>query len=300
MDPLETLTRINLDDLVASFGWQDQAILAGTLRRLCRQPARKFAHQMLEFDSDIESYGFVQAARKAQRRYVKDVRIYLCPSESSRTASLPSGPILALSNHPGITDTLALFCALDRPDLKVIALDRPFLTALPNMSEKLFFMSEDQASRIRLVRQVASHLRAGGAALTFPAGRIEPDPGVHAGAAESLGSWTDSVGVFMRMAPDTLILPVLVRNVISGGLARNPLLKLKRSREERERLAAALQLLSMILWSARPVSVTVQVGRAIAARDLGSLDAGVIHRAVLQEMSQLIANPPQGAGVSVL
>ena len=102
------------------------------------------------------------------------------------------------------------------------------------------------------------------------------------------------------MAPDTLILPVLVRNVISGGLARNPLLKLKRSREERERLAAALQLLSMILWSARPVSVTVQVGRAIAARDLGSLDAGVIHRAVLQEMSQLIANPPQGAGVSVL
>jgi len=161
-------------------------------------------------------------------------------------------------------------------------------------------MSEDQASRVRLVRQVVSHLRAGGAALTFPAGRIEPDPGVHAGAAESLQFWTDSVGVFIRMAPDAVILPVLVSNVISAGVARNPLLKFKRTRDERERLATALQLLGMILWDARPVSVTVQVGRPIAASHLGTLDVQSIHRSVLREMNHLIANPPRGAGVSVL
>ena len=33
-----------------------------------------------------------------------------------------------------------------------------------------------------LVRDVARHLRAGGAVLTFPAGHNEPDPDVHPGA----------------------------------------------------------------------------------------------------------------------
>ena len=88
--------------------------------------------------------------------------------------------------------------------MKIIALDRPFLMALPNLSKQLFFVHDDPASRMKLVRQVSGHLRGGGAALTFPAGEIEPDPNVYPGAVDALQTWTDSVGVFIRMAPETV------------------------------------------------------------------------------------------------
>ena len=202
--------------------------------------------------------------------------------------------------HPGMTDTVSIFCALNLPQLKIIALDSPFLIALPNTSRQLFFVKDDPTSRMALVRQVSGHLRSGGTALTFPAGEIEPDPDVYPGAADSLQTWTDSVGVFIRMAPETAILPVLVRNVIWGKAANSALLKFKKTKVEREKLAAALQLLAMIMWNAKPVSVTVQIGKPITVKKLGTNDTKVIHQAVLAEMTSLIENLPVGEGISVL
>jgi hypothetical protein len=292
LSQLETLTRINLDDLVASFGWQNRPMLPHALRRLFLAPAHNFAKQMVEFDTAVGERGLANASRLTQRHFVKDVRLFSDP--------LPAGPFLALSNHPGMTDTLSLFCSLDRPDLKIIALDRPFLKALPNLSKQLFYLREEAAARMSLVRQVTLHLRAGGAALTFPAGHIEPDPDVYKGAVESLQSWTDSAGVFIRMAPETAVLPVLVRGVVWKKAARHPLLYIKRKRAERETLAAAFQLLSHVIWNARPVTVRVQVGKPIYAKDLGTTEPSVIHQAVLAGMKHLIENPPQGEGRSVI
>jgi hypothetical protein len=292
LDGLQTLTQINLDDLVSSFGWQNQPFLARTLRWIFQKPAQTFAKLMLEFDSTIGERGLVEAARRTEKQFVRDVRVF-------GLDRVPDSAFLALSNHPGMTDTLALFAALNRPDLKIIALDRPFLMALPNLSRQLFFVHDDPASRMKLVRQVSGHLRGGGSALTFPAGEIEPDPDVYPGALDSLQKWTDSVGVFVRMAPETVILPVLVRNVIWDKTAHHPLLKIKKTRDEREKLAAALQLLAMVMWNAKPVTVTVQIGNAVDPKKLGT-NTQVIHQAVLAEMKSLIENPPQGEGVSVL
>jgi hypothetical protein len=290
---LELLTQINLDDLVSSFGWQNQPLLARALRWIFHKPALTFAKLMLEFDAAVGERGLVNAARLALAHYVCDVRVF-------GLDRVPDSAFLALSNHPGMTDTLALFATLNRPNLKVIALDRPFLMALPNTSRQLFFVSDDPASRMKLVRQVSGHLRTGGTALTFPAGEIEPDPNVYPGALDFLQKWTDSVGVFVRMAPDTVILPVLVRNVIWDKTANHPLLKVKRTSEEREKLAAALQLLAMVMWNVKPVTVTVQIGNPIDPKTLGTTNTQVIHQAVLSEMKYLIENPPQGNGVSVL
>jgi hypothetical protein len=199
-----------------------------------------------------------------------------------------------------MTDTLALFCALNHPALMVIALDRPFLVALPNISRQLFYVRDDPVSRMKLVRQVSGHLHNGGAALTFPAGEIEPDPDVYPGAVDALQTWTDSVGVFIRMAPDTVILPMLVRNVIWDKIAKHPLLKVKNTKAEREKLAAALQLLAIVMWNVKPVTVTVQIGRPIDPKELHTTDKQVIHQAVLNEMKSLIEYPPEGEGISVL
>ena len=292
MDQLETLTQINLNDLVTSFGWQNQPLPSRALRRLFLNPARTFAEHMVEFDSTVGMHGLANASRFTQRHYVKDVRLFSDP--------LPAGPFLALSNHPGMTDTLSLFCALNRPDLKIIALDRPFLTALPNLSKHLFYLKEDPASRMSLVRRVTLHLRAGGSVLTFPAGHIEPDPDVYQGAVESLQTWTDSAGVFIRMAPETAVLPVLVRSVVWSKAARHPLLYIKSTKTERETLAAAFQLLAHVLWNARPVTVRVQIGKPIYAKQLGTTEPSAIHQAVLTGMKALIENPPEGDGISVM
>ncbi|MCX6057945.1 MAG: hypothetical protein NTW69_07340 [Chloroflexi bacterium] len=290
---LDLLTSINLDDLVSSFVWQQRPLLARLLRKLFLKPARTLAKHVAEFDNAVEEQGLVDASRQIAKHFVKDIRVF-------GLDLIPDSAFLALSNHPGMTDTVSIFCALNIPQLKIIALDRPFLIALPNMSKQLFFVKDDPTSRMALIRQVSGYLRSGGSALTFPAGEIEPDPQVYPGATESLQSWTDSVGIFIRMAPEAAILPMLVRNVIWDKAANSPLLKIKKTKVEREKLAAAFQLLAMIVWNVKPVSVTVQIGKPITVKELGTTDAKVIHQAVLAEMTRLIENPPAGEGVNVL
>lgn len=279
----DALTRIALDDLVSSFGCEQRPLLTRMLRRLFAAPARTFARQMVEFDADLGRLGLPEAARRTQRHYVRHVLV-------DSDEPLPQGPILALANHPGMADALSLFSALNRNDLKIIALDRPFLSSLPRTSERLFFVREhDSRSRAHLVREVSTHLRRGGATLTFPAGHIEPDPEVAADAVASLERWTDSVGVFIRMAPETAVVPILVRGVLWRTALEHPLLALKRTREERERLAATVQLLAHVACRITPVTVRVHIGRPFTAQALGTTDARAIHAAVLAEMRRLHA-----------
>ena len=290
---VETLTQINLDDLISSFGWQNRPFLARLVRRTLAAPPQAFAHQMVEFDCAIPTHGLVQASRLAMRNFVNDIRVF-------GRDRIPDSGFLALSNHPGMTDTLSLFITLNRPDLRIIALDRPFLNALPNMSKQLAYVTDDPGSRIRMVRQISTHLRNGGAVLTYPAGHIEPDPDIRNGAAESLCDWTDSVGVFARMAPEAAILPVLVRGVVRRKTANHPLTYLKRADSERQKLMAALQLLAHVMFKQKDVHVRVQIGNPIYPGHLGRTNTTVVHNAVLTEMRQLIANPPSGHGERLL
>jgi 1-acyl-sn-glycerol-3-phosphate acyltransferase len=293
LNSFDALTEINLDDLVASFGWQKSPRLAGVLRRIFRHPARKFAAQMLDFDRLVGEENLSAGARRLLRGYVQDVRLF-------GLENIPdSGPLLVLSNHPGMTDALALFAGIKRP-VRIIALNRPFLQSLPHTSKNLLFVSDNASERMGAVKKAAAHLRNGGVVLTFPAGKIEPDPDVYPGALESLNNWTDSAGVFLRLAPGTRIVPVLVRNVLWDKAVKHPLTKLKQIREEREKLGAAFQLLAHILFAARPVTVKIQFARPVSADELDSTELPAIHAAVLERMRGLLQNPPIDAGISAL
>jgi hypothetical protein len=48
------------------------------------------------------------------------------------------------------------------------------------------------------------------------------------------------------------------------------------------------------------VTVRVQIGKPIYAKNLGSTETQVIHQAVLAEMKQLIEHPPEGQGESAI
>jgi hypothetical protein len=289
---IDILTEINLDDLVSSFGWQASPFLAGLLRRVFYAPARKFAAQMVDFDRMTGQTTLSEAANRTIRDFAASLQAY-------GLENIPaSGPLLVLSNHPGMVDTLALFAAIQRPDLRILALNRPFLQSMPNITKKLFYLSDNAAERMGAVKKAASHLRNGGALLTFPAGQIEPDPAVYPGALEALESWSDSAGVFVRFAPETKIIPALVRGVLWDKAVKHPLTRFKKTRYDREKLGAALQLLAHMLFDARPLAVKVQFAQPLALAD--STSQSTIHAAVLGRMRGLISNPFSGEERSLL
>lgn len=292
---LEALTEINLDDLVSSFGWQDIPPLAFGLRKLFAQPAQKFARQMLGFDASVGESDLAEAARRLMKSsFVRDVRVH------GREHVPADKPVIYLSNHPGMADTLALFAAINRPDLRIIAIQRPFLETLEHTTRHLFFIDDEPAKRVNAVRRVSAHLKDGGAVLTFPAGKIEPDPDVYDGALDSLKEWTDSAGVFLRFSRDAVIVPTLVSGVIWDASARHFLTHLKRDRFEREKLAAALQLLAMVVQDARPTTPHVRFAKPVTLDEVGSTEAAAIHAVVLQRMRGLIDQKQTDDGVSAI
>ena len=170
------------------------------------------------------------------------------------------------------------------PDLRVIALDRPFLRALPNVARHLILVPNHDVGRMGAVRAGVKHLKQGGALLTFPAGEIEPDPATFGRrkALDSLACWSKSFALFARRVPRTRFVPAIVSNVISPEAQRDVLTRLRRTAHDKQRLAAALQV-------ARPryqkliAQVAFGPGQEARAHAEGSLPS-----AILDEIRRLI------------
>ena len=279
------LVEINVDDMLNAWGLRHVRFGRGVLRALARPAASGFARDMRRFDEVVRTAGLGAAGAILCRRYTGGVR-------AAGVVHVPlAGPALILSNHPGLADTIALFAAIPRSDLRVIALDRPFLRALPNTTAHLYLLPDDATARVGIIRAVARHLRSGGAALTFPAGEIEPDPLVLPGAEASLATWSESIGLFVRLVPDMQIVVALVGGVLSPRALRNPLTRLRRQDKDRELLGATLQL----MW--RPYqrqTVDVVFAPPLHATDLLAQDADPLRivRAVTDTARHVLQNWP--------
>jgi len=197
-----------------------------------------------------------------------------------------AGPIFILSNHPGMADTIALFAGLAmRPDLRVIALDRPFLRAMPSVSQYMIFVPAAEAERMNVMRAGVRHLRQGGALLTFPAGEIEPDPAVFGAqaAVASLERWSDSIELFARLAPQAQLFPAIVSQVVSPGALHHPLTRLRRTQRDKEKMAAALQ----VIWPPyQKLTARVAFGSPVSA------NTPPVLQTVVAQARQLIEMPP--------
>jgi 1-acyl-sn-glycerol-3-phosphate acyltransferase len=253
-DHLERLTQVCVDDLISAFGlggvWHGRVLMVAISRLL----ARRLARQILTYDQIVGESGLGPGGAWALKKLSRHSKI-------EGQENVPrEGPLLLVSNHPGLADAVALFAATPRDDLRVIAADRPFLDALPNTSRHLMTVAETPGGRSRVARAAARHLRSGGSVLTFPGGRIEPDPAVLPGAVAALDRWSASADLFGRLVRGLAIVPVVVSGVISPSALRNPLTRLRRSTRDREWLAATLQVLIPAL---RNVDVRVEFGHPI-------------------------------------
>jgi hypothetical protein len=275
-EQVEVLTKVCVDDLLSAFGLGGLRHGRRSLEQLCRIPARRLARQVVTYDEIVGESGLTAGGAWAVERMARRVEV-------EGLENVPrEAPLLLAANHPGLSDTVALFATTPRADLRVVAGERPFLNALPNTSRYLLTVSEQNQVRFGLVRTATRHLREGGAVLTFPGGKIEPDPAVLPGAVEALEHWSASVDLFARLVPDLVVVPVIVRGVLSPTALHNPLTFLRRRREDREWLAATFQMMTPAL---RNATTRIAFGRPVHADD--SVD-GSISRAVLGEARRLI------------
>src|SRR5918997_2531833 len=273
---IEVLTRVCVDELLEAFGLGGVGRGRRPLELLSRVPAKRLARQVATYDEIVGESGLAAGGAWALGRMAHHVEV-------EGLENVPrEGPLLLASNHPGLSDAVALFATAPRADLRVLAAERPLLIALPNTSRYLLTVPEQPQVRFRLVRTAARHLRRGGAVLTFPGGKIEPDPAVMPGAIEALEHWSASVDLFARLVPDLVVLPVIVSGVISPTALRNPLTFLRRKKEDREWLAATNP---MMMPARRNVTTRITFGQPVRTDDSAG---SVVSRAILEEARRLI------------
>ena len=107
--------------------------------------------------------------------------------------------------------------------------------------------------------------------------------------------------MFLRLSPEAIVLPVLVRGVIWRKTANSPFVRaIKRDRVEREKLAAAFQLIAHIVFGIRPLDVVVQIGEPIRISETKRNDKKHIHHLILAAMRKLIDTAPQGRGEHIV
>lgn len=249
---IERLTGVNLQEMLEAAGLGGARLSRPLIECVFRPAARRLARQMMEFDALVGSRGLRDGAEWVLKQNVRGW-------SAAGLDNIPAeGPLLVAANHPGLCDAVALFASLPRDDLRVVAIDRPFLRSLPNTSERLIYMGDGGSS---VLRRVTNHLRAGGSVLLFPAGEIEPDPGIDlAAAALSLRGWSKSVGIVARMVSDVRIVPAVVRGVVCASARAHPITQLRKAEKDRERFAALLQVM---IPAYRNVSVSVTFGEAL-------------------------------------
>jgi hypothetical protein len=283
-DLLDQLTRLNIQDFLTDFGLEKIRWGRWLLDAICWFPARRFARKIFTFDEMAGTQGLQEASRQTLNGYIN--RLDIVGAEN-----IPlSGPVLILANHPGMSDTLALFSSIARLDLRIVAADRPFLRAISNVNNHLIYVAEDANQRISTVRGVVNHLHQGGVAVICPAGHIEPDPAVMPGAVESLKEWSESIAIFARLVPETTIFTVIISGVIWSYALHHPFIRLRKRSKDRELMAAAIQILVQTLRPRlRPYDVRVEFGPPIKASDLARLgNPSLITRTITDQARLLI------------
>ena len=255
---VEVLARACAEDLISAFGLGGlgPGAVRTLLRLLSSVPARRLARQIATYDEIVGEAGLPAGGAWAMDQMARQVAV------RGKEEVPRGGPLLVVSNHPGLADAVALFAAMPREDIRVIAAERLFLSALPNTSKALIPVPDGPGGRSKAVRAAARHLRAGGAVITFPGGRIEPDPAVLPGAVEALANWSGSVDLFARLVPGLTVVPAVVSGVISPSALRNPLALVRSDPRDRQWLSATLQMLVPAL---RDVTTRVEFGPPLRA-----------------------------------
>ena len=148
---IEALTRVCVDDLLSGFGLGGVNRGRRFLELLSRVPAQRVARQIANYDQIVGESGLKAGGAWALERMARRVQI------EGRERVPTEGPLLLVSNHPGLADAVALFSFIPRADLRVIAAQWPLLDALPNTSRYLLTLAKASSNRVAVLKSAARH-----------------------------------------------------------------------------------------------------------------------------------------------
>lgn len=244
-----TLSRLSAEEMASALGVRVDSAIHRPISSAFELLSGRLGKLLARFDRRTGEVGIGRAARET----LHELHVKVVPG-----GTRPSGSTCIVSNHPGAVDALALFSALERSDVSVLARDRSFLEALPNVSKRLISFSEsDPHSRARALRRAMNSLRAGNALVQFGAGKIEADPAFS--ETLHLEEWPRGTEMLVAHArkKGALVVPTLIRGVHSRRVKEMWITK----QAEARGITTVGPLLQVIL-RARDVRVTVDFGSA--------------------------------------
>jgi len=258
MTPLARhLARLSAREMVAALGVRSgPAWVHRGLELPLYAASRGLAQTLATLELEIASLGLPAAAGAALARCGVALRV--------SGATPTSGPCLVLANHPGAYDALALMRAVGRRDLLILAADREFLRALSGLSAHLLFVGDAPSERAGALKRALKRLRAGGAVLHFPAGRIEPDADFAPLGAKLLEAWQPGVSALLK-ACESVAGSVFVAGVRGVHSPRAKRLLLNRLAEKRG--VTTLSPLVQLVAKLRDVDASVRLEPVGVVRD---------------------------------
>jgi hypothetical protein len=158
---IETLAQVCVDDLLNALGLSGLHRSRRPLELLFRTLERRLARQIATYDEIVGEFGPSAGGEWALEWMTRRLKV------EGRERVPREDALLLVSNHPGLSDAVALFASTPGPDLRVVVSEWPLLDVLPNTLRHLFTITKSPARRIGAIRAAARHLRGGGALLTF-------------------------------------------------------------------------------------------------------------------------------------
>ena len=272
------LERLSVEEIVSALAMTNapravRAIVAG----LARVPSRRLGRLLARFDADVGEHGLAEGARRVIAALGAGIEI---------TGDAPRGAALVVANHPGSYDSLATMAAIGRDDVAMIAAERPFLRAMPNVSRHFVYVDDAPAAtataRAAGLRDAVAWMKAGKVLVQYGAGAIEPDVRFDRGAI--LGEWWHGTG-FLAGRAASLGIPIVPLFVSGVHSVRAKRLLVVRAAERRG-VTTIAPLVQATMPGFGDVDVQLRFGLAAdAERVLAAKDAAarteIVREAVL-------------------
>jgi hypothetical protein len=272
-DPLTPTTPALADVREALFtqlmdvmGLTDGSWITHGLRPIFHVPVQRISRLLVTLDRDIGVEGWNVAVNQFLSHLVTGLEVV-------GAGNVPmQGPLLVVCNHPAALDVVILAAAIQRDDLKILASDIPIVQMLPHVAWHTIPVYYDISKRLQTVRSAIRHLEQSGAILIFPRGNVEPDPAVSPASLDSLAGWSPSIELFLRRVPQTITVVAAAWGMLSAGWYKNPIVRLWKVYEQRQKVAEIFQVASQLITGRTPSATpTVKFGFSLSVADLGGL-----------------------------
>lgn len=286
LEKVDYLNHLITDEFLKALSLKPDGRFRKYIAPLVRRPTWKFSNIAANFDNLIDQEGFGTAATWLMNHFTDDVKFH------GKERIPQSGPLLLISNHPGVIDGLVISSNLPRDDVKIIMSGVPFVRNLENTSEHMIFTTLDTYDRMSTARASIKHLRSEKSLLIFATGKLDPDPSFRSveDASSALERWSQSVALMIKRVPNIQVVISIVGGVLAEKFFHHPLTRVRKTPHDRQRISEFMQVTRQLLMS-KPLGLhsKVSFSHPLTAKEFPSnMDKASIMETLIEEAKNLL------------